>query len=137
MITGLEKEELELLKFTKSEEEEQLEWEDSEEFEFNNEMYDIIVKEVKGDTTYYWCWRDTKETELNKKLDDLFVNGFGSDKQNNDTQKRLSNIFKSLYYKKKIVTQTFPHHPILENSHYCFSNISFSSSPPVPPPEIG
>lgn len=137
MKAGLEREELVLLKFTKSEEQKKIKWEHSEEFEFNNQMYDIIEKEINGDTTYYWCWRDNKETELNKQLDDLLVNELGGDQQNNDTQKRLSSIFKSLYYYETRLTPIVLTQPDLQNSHYSFSNISFSSSPPVPPPEIG
>lgn len=137
MIAGLEKEELVLLKFTEIEEQEQIKWEHSEEFEYNNEMYDIIEKEINCDTTYYWCWRDNKETQLNKQLDDLLVNELGGDHHNNDTQKRLSSIFKSLYYCETGVIRLTLMPPALENSHYSFSNISFLSSPPVPPPEIG
>lgn len=136
IIKGFEKEDLTLLKFTESEEQEQLEWEHSEEFEYNNEMYDIIEKEINGDTTYYWCWRDNKETQLNKQLDELLVNGLVTDNHNNDTQKRLSNIFKSLYYYETRVTPSTLMQSALENSHYSFSNNSFLSSPPVPPPEI-
>lgn len=137
MIEGLEKNELVLLKFTAQESQTKLHWEHSKEFEYNDQMYDIVDTQIKGDTTYYWCWWDNEETKLNKQLDELLAYVLGNDPQNKDTQKQLSDFFESLYYFQVIPTpQVFSQH-IKENSHYSFSCITFSSSPPVPPPEIG
>lgn len=47
-----------------------------EEFEFNNQMYDIVDKVISKDSVQYWCWWDFKETKLNKQLDELLVGVF-------------------------------------------------------------
>src|SRR5690606_39601506 len=50
MIAGMDEEELVLLKFTKEETQTKLRWEHSKEFEYDGQMYDIVSKEVKGDS---------------------------------------------------------------------------------------
>ncbi|PTB91022.1 hypothetical protein C9994_16285, partial [Marivirga lumbricoides] len=72
MIAGMDKNELVLLKFT-SEEAKVLKWEHAKEFEYQNEMYDVVEQQTIGDTTYYWCWWDHEETALNKQLSLLVV----------------------------------------------------------------
>lgn len=136
MAISLDIDDLVLLKFTKNEENLVLRWEHSTEFEYNNEMYDIYKKKIVCDTTYYWCWKDNLETYIQKRFDELFANVFGNDFHNNNSQKRLSNIFKSLYYYKMKITNMNEMKSTLEYSYYSFSSISFLSSPPVPPPEI-
>lgn len=41
----------------------------SREFRYKGEMYDILSKELHGDTTWYTCIHDVKESELFKDLD--------------------------------------------------------------------
>ncbi|QGY45197.1 hypothetical protein GM418_16405 [Maribellus comscasis] len=60
-----------LLKFTLEETKTKLRWEHSGEFEYNEQMYDIIRTKTVGDSVYYWCWWDKEETELNRKLEKL------------------------------------------------------------------
>ena len=137
MIAGLDKNELVLLKFTAQESQTKLHWEHSEEFEYNDQMYDIVETQIKGDTTYYWCWWDNEETKLNKQLDELLAYALGNNPQNKDSQKQLSDIFESFYHfepgeNAHAFSQFSP-----KNSHYGFSCIIFSFSPLVPPPEIG
>ena len=62
IIAGIDKNELILLRLSEIESQTKLNWKHSKEFEFNQQMYDIVETEVKGDTIYYWCMRDTKET---------------------------------------------------------------------------
>lgn len=38
------------------------------EFTFKNQMFDIVRKEIKNDTTYYYCINDKKETFLKKQI---------------------------------------------------------------------
>jgi hypothetical protein len=41
-----------------------MEWEDEEEFCYKGEMYDVVEKTVKGNTTIIRCIPDKKETSL-------------------------------------------------------------------------
>ncbi len=52
------------LKFSKTEITTKLNWKHSKEFEFNNQMYDVVDKVVTRDSIRYWCWWDFKETEI-------------------------------------------------------------------------
>jgi hypothetical protein len=50
-----------------------LEWEEDTEFRFKDEMYDVVSREDRGDTTTILCLSDKKENELKK----LFANNLG------------------------------------------------------------
>jgi hypothetical protein len=54
------------------------------EFEFLGEMYDIVRKSDKGDTTYYYCFHDREETQLAQKIHEQLINLLA---QNNSTSK--------------------------------------------------
>lgn len=137
IITGIDKEELVLLKFTEEESQTKLKWEHSKEFEYNQEMYDIVEKEIKGDTIYYWCWWDNEETKLNKKLDNLLAYALGKDPKQNENQERLANFYKSLYCEQSSVWHLYSIQTTQTIATYEFNYLSISHTPPVPPPEIG
>lgn len=137
MIDGMDKSELVLLKFTKTQVESELEWEHSREFEYNGQMYDVVEKQQQGDTIYYYCWQDDEETKLNLQLSELVANALGQNPLNKDKQERLHNFLKNLYCSEKSdknlparrAKEIFPF-----NLNSCYSSIFFS--PPAPPPEI-
>lgn len=138
IINSIDRQALVILKFTKAEITKKLKWEHSKEFEYKDQMYDIVETKTEGDTITYWCWPDHKETKLNKKLKILITKALGNNQQNKENQKRCQNFYKSLY------------HPGLSDFDGMFLlprdnkiQIYFSSvlsniylSPPVPPPEI-
>lgn len=45
-------------------------WIKKYEYRFNNEMYDVINSEFKGDSVYFLVYHDMKESKLFKNLDD-------------------------------------------------------------------
>lgn len=137
LIAGKNKEELTLLRFTRKEAQTKLDWEHAREFEYNNQMYDVVETKTKGDSIFYWCWLDQEETELNRKLKNLVAQILATDQQNKENQKRLINFFKSLYYSCQpgwhaLVNQTEPNRDV-----YPFGWLSIAFPPPVPPPKKG
>jgi len=136
MIIGIDKEELVLLKFTEEEKQTQLNWNDSKEFEYKGEMYDIVETKIVGDTIYYWCWLDNEETELNKKIDDIVFYVLGHDKQRKESQKRIENLYKSLYFNPLPNWNYFVIQSDRTTIPYKYSYKSISYPPLVPPPEI-
>ena len=137
MIAGIDREELELIKLTKQEAQEDLRWEHSKEFEYNGEMYDIVETIEKGDSIFYWCWWDYEETQLNKQLDSVLALAYKKDHRSHRNQERMAVFYKSVYF--------FDSHEIklaeateLENPPVGYFRIfqSHSLSPPVPPPEV-
>jgi len=97
IIAGINKSELALLKFSREEINIKLRWEHPKEFEYNNEMYDIVESEIRNDSVYYWCWRDYEETQLNKKLDILVKHASGMNKKNTEQANQIMNFFSSFY----------------------------------------
>ena len=107
MIAGIDKSELVLLKFSKKETETKLQWKHSKEFEYNNQMYDIVDKITTKDSIKYWCWWDFEETKLNQQLSKLLANVYQTDIPTKEKQSQVIEFYKSLYFVHGIVWEPF------------------------------
>ena len=56
LMRKINKEELVLIKVSKTQHQNELEWKHSKEFKYKGEMYDIVSVEQHGDSTWYYCW---------------------------------------------------------------------------------
>ncbi|WP_452230171.1 MULTISPECIES: hypothetical protein [unclassified Lacinutrix] len=136
MITGINKNELVLLKFTEAETQTEIRWEHSKEFEFKGQMYDIVEKHVEGDNTYYWCWWDHEETKLNKQLDRLLTNVLGNIQKRQEKKNQLTDFFKKLFHENQ------ENHLAItskqEKKHFSYTEgfSTFYHAPPIPPPRF-
>ncbi|MCF8219715.1 MAG: hypothetical protein K9J21_12140 [Bacteroidales bacterium] len=135
MINGIDKEELELLKFSKKEIHTQLRWEHSKEFEYKGQMYDIVEKIVKEDSIFYWCWWDHEETKLNKKLSNLANNAFRDNPKKQKKNQQLFSYLKSLYFDEPFIWHSNnPMQYKAANFYYSDFYKSINLTPPSPPP---
>lgn len=137
IIDGVDRDELVLLKFTIAESRTKLRWKHTKEFEFAGQMYDIVEKQISGDTIYYWCWWDHEETRLNRQLDDLVAKVLGNNPQRKDRQDKTIEFLKKLYCNNSIEFAMLMKEVKL---HYPAGTGQFPAiahSPPVPPPRIG
>ncbi|MDK2771954.1 MAG: hypothetical protein KYX68_06975 [Flavobacterium sp.] len=101
IIAGIDKKELQILKFHHQEVNQKVEWEHSKEFEFNGKMYDIVKKEIVNDSVQFFCWLDEEETELNRRLKTLLINVY-----HNDVPLKLKNDLVLDFYKSLFFHQT-------------------------------
>lgn len=136
-IAGIDHSELELLSLSSTQCLTELNWENVEEFEYKNQMYDVVRKEHKNDTTYFWCWSDRKETKINKKLDEILAHSFGNHPKQNENLKRLVNFYESLFYVQQINLIFIQFQNEEKLLAYTSSCQSLTASPPVPPPKVG
>ena len=135
IISGINKNELVFLKFSKQEAVNQLKWEHSKEFKYNNEMYDVIEKKESNDSVYYWCWLDNEETKINKQLNNLLSIIWNDNALKTDLSKRFNDFFRSFYFENYAPIYFIQHcTPIL----LLYLEFDFYKSlkiePPVPPP---
>ena len=138
IIDGIDKSELVLLKFSKHEVEEMLDWEHSKEFEFKNEMYDVVEKEETTDSISYWCWWDNEETKLNRQLASSLL----IDWQQNDAQQQQNKLL--IQYTKNWlsecaeVTVISDHNGffVSHNTPYLEGFCEFSFETSSPPPKL-
>lgn len=98
MIAGIDKSELELLKFSKAEIEQKLLWKHNREFQYQGEFYDVVQKETRGDSVFYWCWWDQEETELEKKLQKLVASHWNHDPIQKNKTDTIQKLFKHLFH---------------------------------------
>ncbi len=134
MITGIDRDELVLLTFSKEETETELRWKHSREFEYKGEMYDIVEKRVDGDQISYWCWWDHEETTLNRQLDGLLAQVMGKNPERKQQESHLTEFFKNLYFEWESVELDEFKSPDKTTFFYANRFQSIGLSPPIPPP---
>jgi len=141
MIAGMSKERLVRLAFTEGQIDTLLRWEHAREFEFQNQMYDVLEQKKQGDSMVYWCWWDQEETLLNRYLDDLATNAFTKDPQQQKAQDQLFQFFKSIYCSVPDALESFKLVALDEFSQSLIwgeknGHHSWKQRPPSPPPKL-
>jgi len=137
MIEGLDREELALIRISKDQSD-HLKWEHSKEFEYYDEMYDVVYKKETTDSLFYWCWWDHEETQLNKQLASLTKLLLDSDTKRKESTSRIAFFFKSLYSEStKVQKQFFAEENRASVFFYNTDWKSLEFSPSTPPPRLG
>lgn len=140
IIAGLDKSELVLVKVSEQESKTALNWHHSREFEYKGQMYDVVEVRQIGDSIHYLCWWDKAETQLNRQLNQLVAKALGNNPQHKETQNRLIRFVQHLYYCPAPKWQLKSPPEDLCGRKAFWANtlplISFTSSPPTPPPEF-
>jgi hypothetical protein len=80
----------------------QLEWEHSKEFEYKNQMYDVVSAELINGRIHYWCWLDDKESEMHSNFQQLVAKFLGTDQQRNSEKEAIGKLLSSLFTPKNI-----------------------------------
>jgi hypothetical protein len=135
IVDGLDRDELVLFKFSKSEAQRDLKWEHPGEFEYKKRMYDVVDTMIRGDSVYYWCLWDQKETSLNGRLENLIARALGTDSRISDDHDGLISHFESLYCPPLVNADLrapgfFHSRFFIHGDPYC----SVFIQPPTPPP---
>jgi len=97
MIEGIDKSELELLRFSIEQTKTELDWHHSHEFEYKGLMYDIVEIIQSPDSIHYYCWLDHDETVLNKRLDHVFYSFFGNGAPIKQKEIRVACFLRNLF----------------------------------------
>lgn len=135
LIEGISRKELVLIKVSANNRD-LLKWKHSKEFEYDNQMYDVVETQTNGDTTYYWCWWDNEETILNKKLSSLISSLFDHNPVNQETQNKFASFFKSLYSSTQEVWESSALIISKSFDSYVINKISSRIVVPATPPPI-
>tara|TARA_Y100000310_G_scaffold343779_1_gene452982 strand:- start:2398 stop:2931 length:534 start_codon:yes stop_codon:yes gene_type:complete len=135
MMEEISKDRLKLL-ISHPDNESEFDWEHSREFEFQEEMYDVVYSETKGDSTFYWCWEDHEESELNQELTRILLNTLNQKQSNNSRDLQLISYFKSFYTEQEqafdcsISSRTVELSEKLYSINYTSIQLSLESPPP-------
>ncbi|MFA6570143.1 MAG: hypothetical protein WCT77_02795 [Bacteroidota bacterium] len=83
-------------------------YEDEKEFQLNNKMYDVVKKEIRGDSLYLHCFNDEKEENLLASFKSNIENDFdGLVNSMKRSKANLLRIFAFAGFDDHIVYQTF------------------------------
>lgn len=134
IIAGIDRNELIILRFTKYDARIKLNWEESKEFEYKGEMYDVVESEEFNDTIIFWCWWDHAETRLNKQLNDLTDKATEKNPLNQENNKRITQFLTALYSQNAFDFKTYNEKQIFTNLTNTSFYQSLSTPPPIPPP---
>ncbi len=136
LISGLKREELRLLQFTREEAERELRWEHAGEFEYQGQWYDVAERSEKGDTLYFWCWWDHEETLISQQLSRLVARALGQDPQQRENAHRLSAFLFSLFLPESgPPCATPPSTPLIRPEKPLARLFNRCFPPPLPPPK--
>jgi len=105
------------------------------EFRANGVMYDVVRKEIHGDTTRYYCLSDEKETQLFAHLDEAVQRDLNQNPAQQQKLERILQSFGPLYFSHY---QDFPFLDSAEEIKFpadCFGLKTWIAPPPTPPPE--
>jgi hypothetical protein len=137
VISNIDQDDLVLLQFSKEEAGNELQWENSKEFEYNQQMYDVVKTMTLGDTVYYWCWMDRKETNLNRRLDELTARELGKDQRIKEKPDRFISSFKPLFCTVSFDWKgSTPESLCKPLSIFLDFYSSIKIQPPTPPPQL-
>jgi len=133
---GIDEESLVLLRFSYAELKSKLRWEHSKEFEYNQQMYDIVRAEYGKDSVSFWCWHDKEETRINQKINHIAKLVFPNNtKENKYNRTSNTDFLKNLYYSSDNCTlYIYNFYKLTFN----FPDINYCSivfSPLTPPPK--
>jgi hypothetical protein len=135
LIEQTKLDDLVLLSFSVEESQEILKWKHEKEFEFDGEMYDVVKRESRGDSLFYWCWWDHEETQLNRQLDILLAKALGSHPDHKSQKQRLKHFLQNLYHCQLLVSSFQENREHLPSPPYVFTVKPFDIRPPFHPPE--
>jgi hypothetical protein len=122
-------------KFSKEETNTLLQWEHDKEFEYRQEMYDVIESFTDGDSIVYKCIKDIKETDLKKKLSELYGGIPQQSEKQSAGSRLLKHFFSHLFFEEfdqsicMLITKEYENISSPDKASVLFL------SPPVPPPE--
>lgn len=136
IIPNLKEEDMLMLSFSLVEAETHIIWHHSREFEYRDEMYDVVKSESRKDSVIFWCWHDRKETDLGKKLDVLSAQSMANDPQKKEQQQRINNMLKIQYLSCAYSWDPYQGFSLPAfHSEYIVTYQSILFSPPKPPPK--
>lgn len=72
-------------------------WTKKNEFRFRSEMYDIIKRELKNDTIYFYCYHDLKESGLFANLDKQVSDYLAGNPDKSDNIKSTFNLLNKFF----------------------------------------
>ncbi len=136
IFENLSRENLVTLSFTQEESVTKLNWKHDGEFEYKGSMYDIVEREIIGDSIIYHCILDHKESRINREIGKAAARAMGQDPAAKHQSERLANFLKTLINHNLIYDSapclpfsTLHHASCLTQYHPLFL------SPPTPPPK--
>ncbi len=113
-----------------------IEWKDDDEFKYENEMFDVIKKEIRNDTVYLYCMRDESESELYSILD-KFLGLIFEENPDDPYELEINNIYFNEDFSGSLFAEN-NHNPQFNNYPDNFSRTLLDGESIVitPPPQV-
>lgn len=137
IIAGIDKSELVFLTFSSTEIQEELEWKHSKEFKYKGNMYDVVDRLDKSDSTLFWLWPDVEEDKLNQQLESVLQIALGTNPDQNQKKKNVDSFYKNLFMQKMVAKAFISGKSNKKEKYKYLKHFSKHIIPPqVPPPDF-
>ena len=109
---------------------------DKNEFYYYGQLFDVITKSIKGNTTWYYCYHDIQEENLNTGFEKIKSLSSGTDNPGH-----LIHLMGLMYNHITLALLSEISHPVTHEKteisfcHYFFHVVSDNEDPVFPPPE--
>lgn len=72
-------------------------WLGDDEFIYRGNLFDLVKKEIRNDTIYYYCFNDKQEEQISSNLDDFMKNILQDSKSTQQKAKKIPDKFTDDY----------------------------------------
>jgi hypothetical protein len=136
IIRGICENELVYFVFSKEASQTLLDWKHDKEFSYQDEMYDIVKKEISGDSIRYWCWWDQEESKLERQLEKEVWIALGAHPQKKKHEKKWKDFYKKLFCPyRDVLTYIIPLSESKSLQKMEYTLVTFVRDIPSPPPQ--
>lgn len=136
IIRGICENELVYFVFSKEDSRTLLDWKHDKEFSYQDEMYDIVKKEISGDSIRYWCWWDHEESRLERQLQKEVWIALGAHPQKKNHEQKWKDFYKKLFCPDRdVLTYLTPSFEKKSLQKTDFTLVTFIRDIPSPPPQ--
>ena len=137
ILSTMDKSELEILIFSKTDIADELNWENDFQFEFQHQNYEVAQKEVRNNTIVMWCKKETSGKTFKEELREALVLNMAGTNDHKEHHFHLFQWFKSLKFENATVVPSFAEIN-LDDYIFNYANPFYNAPtirPQIPPPD--
>ena len=106
------------------------------EFRYEGKMYDIVRREIHGDTTWYYCISDEAETVLFANLNEVVNREVNQNPRRKQQSEKLQQLLNPFFVVNPNQSHLVVSSKESELTNYQFALQTWINTPSVPPPQV-
>lgn len=113
-----------------------LQWKSTDEFRYEDKMYDLVKIESLNDSVFIYCIQDDADSRLFRILDEFLCSGVGEDQDDPNELASLQIFLNHYYFIPDYQDNYFPRYNNIHHESFADILLDGVSQPITPPPQI-